>query len=73
MLGLQKFFDSKEDLYRAVFSAGNDLIINFNEDPNEIFHMIETVKEAVLNGDIPEEQIDNSVKKILEAKGFNVK
>ena len=73
MLGLQKFFDSKEDLYKAVFGAGNDLIINFNEDPNEIYHMIKTVKEAVLNGEITEEQIDNSVKKILEAKGFNIK
>ncbi len=73
MLGLQKFFDSKEDLYRAVFSSGNDLIINFNEDPNEIYHMLETVKEAVLTGEIPEEQIDSSVTKILEAKGFDVK
>lgn len=72
MLGLKKFYPRMEDAYVAVFAAGNDLIINFNEDPNEIARMIQVVKRAVQRGEIPEEQIDRSVKKILERKGFTV-
>jgi beta-N-acetylhexosaminidase len=72
MLGLRKFFNTMDEMYLAVFKAGNDLVINFNEDPNEIYRMIQVVKEAVESGEIPEEQIDNSVRKILEAKGFTV-
>ncbi|MBI2665575.1 glycoside hydrolase family 3 protein [Candidatus Woesearchaeota archaeon] len=73
MLGLKKFYPSLEEMYLAVFKAGNDLILNFDRDPNEIHHMITVVKEAVNRGEIPEEQIDNSVRKILEAKGFRVR
>ncbi len=73
MLGLKKFYPRLEDVYVAVFKAGNDLIINFNDDPNEIDRMIQIVKKAVKRGEIPAEQIDSSVKKILEAKGFRVR
>ena len=72
MLGLKDYYSSQDELYIAVFSAGNDIVINFNEDPNEIYRMIQVVKEAVEEGKIPLEQIDTSVKKILELKGFNV-
>ncbi|MEK6937472.1 MAG: glycoside hydrolase family 3 N-terminal domain-containing protein [Nanoarchaeota archaeon] len=72
MLGLKDYYSSQDDLYLAVFAAGNDVVINFNEDPNEIYHMIQVVKEAVEKGKIPLEQIDTSVKKILELKGFKV-
>jgi beta-N-acetylhexosaminidase len=72
MLGLKDFYPSIDEMYVAVFAAGNDLVLNFNEDPNEIYRMILIVKEAVESGLIPEEQIDASVTKILELKGFNV-
>jgi len=72
MLGLKNFYSSQDEMYLAVFKAGNDLVLNFNEDPNEIKHMIEVVAEAVEGGEIPEEQIDGSVRKILELKGFTV-
>ena len=73
MLGLKNFYPTSDALYIAVFKAGNDLVLNFDEDPNEIYRMIQVVREAVLRGEIPEEQIDTSVKKILDAKGFVVK
>lgn len=73
MLGLRKFYDSVEEMYVAVFKAGSDLVLNFDEDPNEIYHMVEVVARAVESGEISEERIDNSVRKILEAKGFEVK
>lgn len=73
MLGLKNFFDDDDEMYLAVFKAGNDLVLNFNKDPQEIYHMIQVVAQAVRDGIIPEEQIDASVQKILEAKGFKVK
>jgi beta-N-acetylhexosaminidase len=73
MLGLRNFYDDVDQLYVDVFAAGNDLVINFDEDPNEIYRMITVVEEAVNRGEISEEQIDNSVRKILTAKGFVVK
>lgn len=72
MLGLRKFYSSEEQMYVDLFKAGNDLILNFNDDPNEIYQMIKVVSAAVETGEIPEERIDASVKKILELKGFTV-
>ncbi len=72
MLGLRKFFDTADELYVAVFQAGADLVINFDEDPEEIYRMIQVVASAVESGEISQEAIDNSVRRILEAKGFIV-
>jgi beta-N-acetylhexosaminidase len=72
MGGLRMFYDDVDDLYIDVFKSGNDLILNFDEDPNEIYRMIQVVKVAVEEGIIPQEQIDDSVRKILNAKGFVV-
>ncbi|MDP3989997.1 MAG: glycoside hydrolase family 3 N-terminal domain-containing protein [archaeon] len=73
MLGLRNFYGSLDEMYIAVFKAGNDIVLNFNLDPNEIYHMITVVADAVRRGVISEKQIDASVEKILRAKGFEVK
>ena len=73
MLGVRNFYSSLDELYLAVFKAGNDLILNFNEDPNEIHRMIQVVAKAIERGEIPEEQVDASVTRILQAKGFVVR
>lgn len=72
MLGLKDYYSSMDEMYIAVFAAGNDLVINFNDDPNEIYHMIQVVSQAVTEGKIDSKQIDASVIKILQAKGFKV-
>ncbi|MBI4151760.1 hypothetical protein HY496_02215 [Candidatus Woesearchaeota archaeon] len=72
MLGLKKFYPSLDDLYIAVFAAGSDIIINFNEDPHEIRRMISIIRAAVEKGEISESRIDDSVRRILQAKGFIV-
>lgn len=72
MLGLRNYFASLDELYLGVLQGGSDIILNFNEDPNELYHMIEVWREAVESGAVSEERIDASVKKILEAKGLNV-
>jgi beta-glucosidase-like glycosyl hydrolase len=72
MMGVSKFYDTRDEMYVDIFKAGPDLVLNFFQDPNEIYHMIKVVKQAVKDGIISEERIDASVKRILEAKGFNV-
>ena len=49
-----------------------DIILNFDRDPNEVYRMIRVIAKAVDDGEIPEKQIDDSVTRILEAKGFRV-
>ncbi len=73
MLGLQNFYGSLDEMYVAVFEAGSDVVLNFDRDPTEIYHMIQVVKAAVESGKIPQAQIDVSVTRILKAKGFTVK
>ena len=72
MLGFKNFYKDDDKMYVDVFKGGSDIILNFNNDPNEIYHMILVIKKAVENGEISEKNIDHSVKKILEAKGFKV-
>lgn len=72
MLGLKNYYFTLDDMYIAVFKAGNDIVLNFNKDPNEIYRMIQVIKSAVERGEIPQEQIDDSVRKILKAKGLKV-
>ena len=73
MLGLKSFYPTLDDMYIAVYAAGNDVILNFDSDPNEINRMIQVVAKAVREGKISENAIDASVTKILQAKGFRVK
>ncbi len=72
MLGLKSFYKTLDEMYIAVFKAGNDIILNFDYDPNEVYRMITVIVDAVERGEISEEQIDASVTRILEAKGFTV-
>lgn len=73
MLGLLNYYEDKDQLHKDLVLAGHDIILNFDEDPNEIYHVIEVLEQAVLDGEISEERIDNSVRKILRKKGFEVK
>ncbi len=73
MLGLLNYYEDKDQLYLDLVLAGHDIILNFDEDPNEIYHMIEVIEQAVIDGDISEERIDSSVRKILRKKGFEVR
>ncbi len=73
MLGLKNYFNHLDGMYIALFKAGNDLILNFDRNPHEIYRMIQVVKEAVEREEISEKQIDASVTRILQAKGFTVR
>ncbi len=72
MLGLNDYYSDKDQMYIDLFKAGNDLVLNFNQNPKEIYHMITVVGGAVRKGIISEKKIDTSVKKILQAKGIQI-
>jgi len=72
MLGLKEYYSNKDQMYIDLFKAGNDVVLNFNQDPKEIYHMISVVEKAVKKGTISEDLIDASAKKILQTKGINV-
>ncbi len=73
MKGVSKFYESRSDMYIDVFKAGADIVLNFYQDPNEIYDMIKTIEKSVKNGTISEDRIDTSVKRILTAKGIEIK
>lgn len=72
MSGLKNYYTSIEQMYIDLFKANNDLIINLNSDVRDIYYMISVIENAVKNGEISEDRIDNSVIRILGAKGINV-
>lgn len=75
MLGLTSYYPPEVNrnlLFADLVAAGNDFILYFDRNPLHIQWAIEAVEQGVLNGQISEEQIDNSVRKILTAKGIKV-
>ena len=72
MLGLKNFYPTVDEMYVAVFAAGNDIVLNFDKNLEELHRMISIVAAAVREGRIEESQIDTSVTKVLMAKGLVV-
>lgn len=73
MFGLRDYYKDKDKMYIDLFSADNDIVLNFDNNIRRLSHMVDVVADAVERGIISEERIDNSVAKILNAKGINVK
>ncbi len=72
MLGLKQYYTDIDEMYIDLFKSGNDVILNFDINTDNLYYMIEVVEDAVKRGKISEEIIDKSVVKILKAKGINV-
>ena len=63
MGALMGMYRSKEDFYVALYNAGNDVILGpVDED------FIDIVENAVKNGKIPEERIDDACTRVLDMK-----
>jgi beta-N-acetylhexosaminidase len=73
MIGLKKHYSNKNTMYIDLFKNENDIILYFDRDTKDLFYTISEIERAVQRGEISEERIDNSVKRILEAKGINIK
>jgi len=72
MLGLKKYYKDIDQMYIDLFKADNDLILNFDINLGNLYHMISVIENAVRAGEIGEDRIDDSVIRILKAKGINV-
>jgi beta-N-acetylhexosaminidase len=72
MLGLKNYYPRIEDMYIDLFKVGNDVILNFDTDINNLYYMISVVEKAVKDGNISEKRIDDSVILILNMKGIKV-
>lgn len=73
MLGLQwSYLFKYKQLYIDLVKAGNDIILDFSS-PSLIKRRMDALKLEVKKGNIPEKRIDESVERILQAKGYEVK
>ncbi len=74
MLGLRwSYFFKLSELYPDLIKAGNDIILDTsNANKNNIKKNIERVKKEIEEGNIKEEQINDSVERILKLKGYSV-
>lgn len=61
-MGGYKMWKTQKERVKDVFKAGNDILL-FPEIED-----FETIEEAIVSGEIPEERIDQSVRRILEMK-----
>jgi beta-glucosidase-like glycosyl hydrolase len=72
MWGLRwSYLFSYGQLYIDLVKAGNDIIIDFSK-PFWVKRRIAKLKKAVEKGEIQEKRIDQSVERILIAKGYKV-
>jgi len=74
MVGLKRFylFDKKK-LYKDLINSGENLILDFFLNPVSTYKLILKIEKQIKEGEIDEEKINQSVKKILIAKGYKIK
>ncbi|MEX2593869.1 MAG: glycoside hydrolase family 3 N-terminal domain-containing protein [Anditalea sp.] len=65
MQGVAKYYEPGIVDVKALL-AGNDMLLN----TMDVKTTIEEVKKAIQNGDIPQEEVDNRVRKVLAAKAW---
>ncbi len=73
MNGLSMFYDSKIEMYEDLINSGNNLILDFSINSKELYFLIQNIKKGVESGSIDEDKINESVKRILNLKGYAVK
>ncbi len=74
MLGLRKgYLFNKEKEYIDLINSGENVILDFFLTPKFVYKLILKLEKDVKEGKIDEKKINESVKKILIAKGYKVK
>jgi hypothetical protein len=73
MKGLSLFYPEKIDLYVDLINSGEDFILDFYLSDKQLKNLLEEIEVKVLSGEIDEDKIDKSVKKILKMKGYKIK
>ena len=73
MAGIKNFYPDKIKQYVDLINAGNEFILDFNLNPVSFNKLIEEIENEVIIQNINQNKIDNSIKKILEMKGYEIK
>ncbi len=70
MKGLRNFYKSKEEIYIDLINSGNDIILDFSLTPRRLDKLLKQLEIDITSGKIDIEKVDESVTKILNAKGY---
>lgn len=70
MKALSQFYSDKTELYIDLINAGNDLILDFDLDSNDLYDVLENLNNNIERINIS--RVNESVIKILELKGYEV-
>lgn len=73
MVGLKDFYPNKKGMYVELINSGENIILDFELTPTSAYRLILDLEKEVNSGNINEENIDESVRKILIAKGYELK
>jgi beta-glucosidase-like glycosyl hydrolase len=65
-------YTNRTRMYADLIKSGDDMIIDFDNNLTEINDALSGIKTMVQNGNISKARIDDSVKRILTAKGYKV-
>ncbi len=73
MLGLRSFyFFNKKQMYADLINSGENVILDFGLNTASVYKLIDGLEKEVKKGNIDENKINESVKKILITKGYKV-
>lgn len=72
MLALKNTYPNKRELYAELINAGNNLILDFELNSRELNELLNELEIDLKNKAISQEKVDDSVRKILEMKGYKV-
>jgi beta-N-acetylhexosaminidase len=72
MKALSSFYSNKADIYEDLINSGENMIIDLKLKPKPAYKLLLEIEEKVKNGQIDEYKINQSVKKILIAKGYDI-
>lgn len=64
MRSLSLMFEDTDELHKALINAGNDVLLSVRD----IEHYLDMMERAVLDGEIPEERIDDACRRVLDMK-----
>ena len=72
MRALKDFYPERKIMYIDLINAGENLILDFQLSSFETYRLIKNIEKEVDKGSMDEKLIDESVRRVLIAKGYEV-
>ncbi len=72
MAGIRSFYSTKIKMYADLINSGENLILDWPMSPITLYKAVTDIEKKVRRGEISEEKINKSVRKILKVKGYNI-